>query len=227
MSAPAHQGAAKAKGRSSVYKGHGADTKGRGGRKPQAGGKSPGDDLRKLGSPVLEFKLSEKDVLRAKEAFMEKDLDESGFLDVEEVTAILHGLGRTASVEKVKEMMAPYDQNGDSRIDMREFIQMLAIHSAELEGDRPHDERHTDALISMLLAGPQGAAGGADASANPEHESSRAQAHETLPHATVARLEAQLQSDFGLSVHIADHVSPPVTQAKLRQFLLSKFEDDA
>lgn len=171
--------------------------------------------LKKLDLPSMNA-LTEKDVARAKEAFMEVDQDGSGFLEMEELVYTLKKLGHDVSAARMKEMVRPYDLNGDGRLDLREFIAMLASNSQDIHG-MTRDQLCTDALIERLGVpeddGPT-AAGGAQGQGSAANAPSDRLAAEKLE-----ELERRLRTDFDLSVHLADHIPPPITEEKLRLFL--------
>lgn len=209
--------------------------------------------------PVQPPSLNEADILKARDAFIECDTDGSGYLEAEELVGILKRLGIDMSLHKMKELMEPYDLNGDGKLvrapraarsptrpsgrrrhsltvravlcclplpprpqDLREFIHVIGTNSFDLKG-KARDELHTDALIDTLGIADESAirervlSGAAEAAASDSPARTERMAPEKL-----ADLEERLRHDFGLPVSVTDVIPPPVTEEKLRQFLLSE-----
>ena len=63
----------------------------------------------------------EKDI---KNQFKIIDKDGSGFIDVDELNAGLKKYGIKMSIDNTKKLLNKYDNNPDSRIDVKEFVQL-------------------------------------------------------------------------------------------------------
>ena len=61
-----------------------------------------------------------------KEAFEVFDTDNNGFIDAEELKAIMVALGEQVSDEEVQGMIQEADSDGDGMIDYDEFAKMMS-----------------------------------------------------------------------------------------------------
>ena len=74
-------------------------------------------------------------------AFDRKDIDSSGFLEREEISAALAACDVIASEQAVSNLMDSMDDNGDGKVSFEEFVKFA--HEAE----KPHEERGASTLI--------------------------------------------------------------------------------
>ncbi|KAL5254892.1 hypothetical protein ACHWQZ_G014364 [Mnemiopsis leidyi] len=63
---------------------------------------------------------------RLEELFDSLDVDESGFIDAEEIIKLTEKLGEKMSLEEVKELISQVDKDGDGRVNKDEFKRLMA-----------------------------------------------------------------------------------------------------
>lgn len=84
---------------------------------------------------------------RLEKAFDRKDVDNSGFLDLNEVGAALRSSGVICSPETLLSLFEAMDANGDGRIDMEEFIEFASKAAAQ------HEEQQQKKSTTLILIG--------------------------------------------------------------------------
>jgi len=173
---------------------------------------------------VVGHGLAEEDIIHAKQLFLEKDLDGSGFLKADELVAVLRKLRHEVPLQRMKMLMEPYDLNGDGRLDLREFVNMLSLNSATIVNNKGSDELHTDALIERL-GEPDYEALTALGGTHEEVERPSTSSGDRLPQHKLDDIDARLADHFGLEgISISQLLPAPITEEKLRQFLLGTTE---
>lgn len=75
-------------------------------------------------------KLTDAEILELKDAFSQYDRDNSGFLDMKELGAVLKSLGSELTDEEFADFARMVDQDKDNKIDFQEFLIMMAIKLA-------------------------------------------------------------------------------------------------
>ncbi|MEB3273298.1 MAG: EF-hand domain-containing protein [Prochlorothrix sp.] len=65
------------------------------------------------------------DTLTLEQVFAQIDKDGSGFLDESELKELMREADLEVSDEEIQEMMKMADVNGDGRIDLKEFKQLM------------------------------------------------------------------------------------------------------
>lgn len=145
-------------------------------------------------------------------AFANADLDGSGVLEVEELCAMLKSLGHDVTQHRMRELIAPHDDDMDGGLSLVEFCKLIAANSGAIDIARTRDELDADALLEFCIGKEDGAA-----SKPGSHIESRI----AIAADKLVEFERRLVADFGLNVRIADLCDGPVTEEKLRALLLS------
>lgn len=78
------------------------------------------------------FKLSEKEVRTLQSVFNDFDLNKDGFINEEELAAVLKNLGQPADQEEVKRMIKAVDDDSSGNVDFQEFLKMMTHHIDEI-----------------------------------------------------------------------------------------------
>lgn len=154
--------------------------------------------------------LSPAEKAKAAHAFANADLDGSGVLEVEELCAMLKSLGHDVTQQRMRELIAPHDDDMDGGLSLREFEKLIASNSNAINLMRTRDELDTDALLEFCIGKED------DAASKPASQFEPRIAADKL-----ADLERRLVTDFGINVKIADLCDGPVTEEKIRALLLS------
>lgn len=63
---------------------------------------------------------------RMEELFDSLDVDESGFIDPEEIIKLTEKLGEKMTIDEVKELIKVVDKDGDGRVNKEEFKKLMA-----------------------------------------------------------------------------------------------------
>ncbi|KAJ1617683.1 hypothetical protein T492DRAFT_1097946 [Pavlovales sp. CCMP2436] len=160
-------------------------------------------------TPHVRSMLSPSDKTKAARIFTACDLDGSGLLEIEELIAVLKSLGHDVSVQRMREMIAPYGgANSGGALNLAEFEAMITSNGGTHMG-RSRNELDAESLLEAL-----GTSGPAETRAPATDSLAK------LPAEKLEELEARLSKDFGLKVKIADLIEPPITEDKIRNFLV-------
>jgi len=94
---------------------------------------------------------------RLQEAFDRKDLDASGYLELNEIAATLAASGIIASEQSIRELMDAIDTDGDGRIDFEEFVDFAIDaekrHQEEVTSNSATAKPSTMIIIGRVKAG--------------------------------------------------------------------------
>lgn len=81
------------------------------------------------------LELTTEDVAELKEAFNLFDKDKSGYIDQEELKAVMKTIGPCPSDAEVRDMIHEIDTDNNGVIDFEEFILMMTKHRADSKND--------------------------------------------------------------------------------------------
>ncbi|KAG8469278.1 hypothetical protein KFE25_007796 [Diacronema lutheri] len=168
--------------------------------------------------------LSPADKAKARSVFEAADLDGSGMLEAEELCAVLKSLGHEVSTTRMREMLAPFDLRSRGALDLDSFERMIAAHGGTYVA-RSRVELDAEALMDCICASENDPIKPPPADVPPRAPSGTLGYDGLLPSTRIApeslrNLEQSLVHDFGLSVRITDLIDPPITEEKIRSFLV-------
>lgn len=86
-------------------------------------------------------KVTDEELIQAKECFMNMDKDHNGEVDIHEMRQMLNSLGQNPSDQELKNMLNIVDGSGNGKIELREFLEWFQITGhQQKEGAAQHDD---------------------------------------------------------------------------------------
>lgn len=80
-------------------------------------------------TPYLQKGVNGDDIIAMKECFDLFDKDKSGFIDLNEMKALIDEMQLDSAPEKLLEITANLDNNKDNKIDFKEYLNLLSIYN--------------------------------------------------------------------------------------------------
>lgn len=80
-------------------------------------------------TPYLQRGVNNDDIIAMKECFDLFDKDKSGYIDLNEMKALIDEMQLDSAPDKILELTSNLDNNKDNKIDFKEFLNLLSIYN--------------------------------------------------------------------------------------------------